>query len=877
MWAKIHPVVKNIPRLRLLVAALLFVGLLGVIQATVAFAAEVTGQWVKTDQGLTAVRVNDKLYFNPTKFGNEWFMQENRGGVTCQSRIYFTADPRTNTNAAKSATQKFYKDDLAGDGSPACTELTSQFNHVTISGATATPGADTGTATGTTKPPDPVCDVGGLTFMICPLIKFMADATEWTAHALQSLLYVQPLNLNTADTGNVLFKAWSSILTLANIVLAIAFLFVIFAQATSTALSSYGVKKMLPRIIAAAILMNLSFYLCAFAVDLSNLAGVGVSGLLAGLGDGSVFTDPNASLAQGFGGAVGNNKITEVAAGAGLGAILIFFFLMPVLGAALAVLFTLAARLAIIVMLVMVSPLAFAAWILPNTEKYFKKWYELFTSMLVLFPLVMAVFAASAITSTIIQRTTITAGPVPDGATADFARGVLLPLIALLVQALPLFALPFLFKTASGTLARLHAISSQYANKGVNSKAAQGVQNRVRRYGKFGAIAGGKAIGNKFGGGADSRLGKAARSVGRGYTNARAFDKAVEVADAARKSGRETKINERAAELGSESKHLSPVLASFGGERYKEIVSAQTSSAFNERVKSLKSQYELQPMSVKNFGDQLADALEKGKREEVSALISHLGIAGGAGGRQRVEQVLRASSPVTEEGMQTAVNNALYRDNYSALIGKRGSLAKGGFDSRGNWAPGMQKVATEAVASQDEASIREHYNSISPETATRIMDNVELRSKVSSDESFALLEARAANLPPPPPGTVSSGRGTAPPSGGSGAGGGGTPSGGASGGGGSSGGSGAGTPSGGGGPGPRPGPTGGAPFSGANSPTPTPGNGGGPTGPAVPPPNFGSTPTYTGAAGPSAIPTAPPDLGYQGDTRINRDNNNNGQ
>ncbi|MCZ6324111.1 hypothetical protein O5165_25825, partial [Escherichia coli] len=38
-------------------------------------------------------------------------------------------------------------------------------------------------------------------------------------------------------------------------------------------LNNYSIKKMLPRLIVAAILVNLSYYICAIAVDISNILG----------------------------------------------------------------------------------------------------------------------------------------------------------------------------------------------------------------------------------------------------------------------------------------------------------------------------------------------------------------------------------------------------------------------------------------------------------------------------------------------------------------------------------------------------------------------------------------------------------------------------
>ena len=47
----------------------------------------------------------------------------------------------------------------------------------------------------------------------------------------------------------------------------------IYSHITSFGISNYGIKKILPRLIIVAILVNISFYICAIAIDLSNIAG----------------------------------------------------------------------------------------------------------------------------------------------------------------------------------------------------------------------------------------------------------------------------------------------------------------------------------------------------------------------------------------------------------------------------------------------------------------------------------------------------------------------------------------------------------------------------------------------------------------------------
>jgi hypothetical protein len=104
--------------------------------------------------------------------------------------------------------------------------------------------------------------------------------------------------------------------------------------------------------------------------------------------------------------------------------------------AVIAALVTLAGRQALVLLLIMIAPLAFVAYLLPNTEGWFKKWKDLFLRMLVFYPMFSVLFGASQLAGWVI----ITA------ATNWF--GVIL---GIAVQILPLFfAIPLM--RMSGTM-----------------------------------------------------------------------------------------------------------------------------------------------------------------------------------------------------------------------------------------------------------------------------------------------------------------------------------------------------------------------------------------------------------------------------------------
>jgi hypothetical protein len=247
---------------------------------------------------------------------------------------------------------------------------------------------------------------------------------------------------------------------IANILFVIAFLFIIYSQITGMGASNYGVKKMLPKLIIGAILINVSFWVCALAVDLSNLLGVSLYNFLSsfglstsngntGVGWSAVIEVLLAGAAAGgiaFGGlAIGAAAL----GGAGLVTALLWLAVPLLISVAIALLIgvtVLALRQALIIILIFIAPVAFAAYLLPNTQGWFDKWRKLFTTMLVFYPLFSLLFGGASIASRVLLSTVAHASPS--------TAGVIL-LTGMTIQFLPLFLVPMLIKTSSGLLGKV--------------------------------------------------------------------------------------------------------------------------------------------------------------------------------------------------------------------------------------------------------------------------------------------------------------------------------------------------------------------------------------------------------------------------------------
>ncbi|MDB5180403.1 MAG: hypothetical protein JWO54_161 [Candidatus Saccharibacteria bacterium] len=307
---------------------------------------------------------------------------------------------------------------------------------------------------------DPVstCNIEGVGWIVCPVLVFMGGIVDGAYNFVSGLLVVKAL-VTTGENEGV-YLAWAVMRNVANIAFVIAFLIVIFSQLTGVGVSNYGVKKLLPRLVVAAILVNISFWVCAIAVDLSNIIGASVIQVFD-----SVEVKISDSLSGGFntGDKLLNGgqwtdmvgaALVVTAAGTALYYVTLSALVPALLAAVVAIVtvfLVLTLRQALIILLIVVSPLAFVAYLLPNTEDLFTKWRKLFMTLLLMYPIIAGIFGASALASMIVMH----------GAEGNTVVQIMGACIAIL----PLAITPLVMKTAGGVLNRFGGIVNN-ANKG---------------------------------------------------------------------------------------------------------------------------------------------------------------------------------------------------------------------------------------------------------------------------------------------------------------------------------------------------------------------------------------------------------------------------
>lgn len=307
-------------------------------------------------------------------------------------------------------------------------------------------------------------DLVFLGWLICPSMSLAGKLADAGYNSVSMFLDISPdIFKDNPELGGAK-QAWNFFRDIANVVFVLLFLWVIFSQISNVGVSNYGIKKILPKLILGAILINLSFYICQLAVDLSNILGYALKGVLEGA---SLRAEPSEiGIIDGF---VTVIEKAIVLAGTALFAFLtvsipMLIWTLVSIGVALLILVL---RQAAVILLIAISPIAFAAWLLPNTESLFKKWVSAFKGLLVVFPVVSLMYGSGKLAGAVLSHS---------------SSGIIMQFVALCAPIVPLIATPFVIKSSLNSLG---SIGAKLSNNGLMNFPSNRLKDNVMNKSRF--------------------------------------------------------------------------------------------------------------------------------------------------------------------------------------------------------------------------------------------------------------------------------------------------------------------------------------------------------------------------------------------------------
>ena len=310
------------------------------------------------------------------------------------------------------------------------------------------------------------CGIDGIGWLVCPVMNFVAGINDAAYSAISGFLDIKPAILSDGNNSGAK-QGWEFFRNIANAIFAVIFLWIIFSQISNVGVSNYGIKKILPRLIIGALLVNLSYYLCQIFVDLSNILGHTLKDALES-GAGEIGTESEAA------GWISSTAAALVGVG-GVAAFAALAIGIPTLAAGFLAIMTvfiiLVVRQAGIILLIAMSPMAFAAWLLPNTEDLFKKWIKMFRGLLLVFPIISLLYGAGKLAGAVLASNATVDPNNPDET---------MQLVALAATTMPLIATPFVLQNSLSSLGSIGAkIGKMSAN--AHSRFAGNVKGTAKR------------------------------------------------------------------------------------------------------------------------------------------------------------------------------------------------------------------------------------------------------------------------------------------------------------------------------------------------------------------------------------------------------------
>jgi len=298
------------------------------------------------------------------------------------------------------------------------------------------------------------CAIEQVGWVVCPTMRSIARlADNGFKYINKSFLRID-YDIASNDSGT--YTAWGMMRNIANALFVVAFMVLVYAQLVGRG-GGYNMKRLVPKLLICAVLVNVSYFLCVVIIDITNIVGDSIIAIMSGV------ADKVGTALLPIGGAAGDGPLTSITSAIMSKPDTAWVLLTPVAAVIISVATICAAgvvllimRKVVIAMLILASPILFVAYLLPNLEKYFFQAIRLFMQLLLLYPIIALLLGAGQI----VDATIITVGSNDANyrmtgdnyPTLSGSGSAITDTVAAAASVLPLLAVWFIFKNMSSIM-----------------------------------------------------------------------------------------------------------------------------------------------------------------------------------------------------------------------------------------------------------------------------------------------------------------------------------------------------------------------------------------------------------------------------------------
>ncbi len=301
-----------------------------------------------------------------------------------------------------------------------------------------------------------------ISWFVCPLVAGFAEAINQLDKQINEMLRIDTdTYFGDTDVGNTFKSVWASVRAISVSLLVVIGLIMVIGTAIGTGFfDAYTVKKVFPRLVMAIVLISISWPLIIFIIDASNFMGIAVRSLIQG-----PFASNFQNAVKLDGAQLSLGSLGIVGLGMAIGPVGLLTFVAGALMAVAIAFLTLILREILVILLAVLAPAAIAAYILPNTQKAGKLWWDFFSKALLAFPIISGFVAIGRVFAIVSQQ--------------DGGGGTVRGFIGFIAYFAPYFVLPKAFAMAGGALGNLSGIVND-RSKGAFDRLRKVRQNKAK-------------------------------------------------------------------------------------------------------------------------------------------------------------------------------------------------------------------------------------------------------------------------------------------------------------------------------------------------------------------------------------------------------------